>query len=95
MNVLMSCPQTPEYVQLYEEWGQGAIGVIVLGNIPCDRRFPEAKRNAVIDASSPWDAVAAFEPVIRACKAHGSLVIGQVTHAGRASLFGTFHNPRH
>jgi 2,4-dienoyl-CoA reductase-like NADH-dependent reductase (Old Yellow Enzyme family) len=34
---------TPEYVRLYEEWGKGEIGVIVLGNIPCDRRYPEAK----------------------------------------------------
>jgi hypothetical protein len=55
----------------------------VLGNIPADRRYPEAKKNAVIDRTSPWDAVAAFTPVIKACKAHGSLVIGQVTHAGR------------
>ena len=93
---------TEEYRRLYELWGQGGIGTIVLGNIPCDRRkfirnlvkpilttgeptpgYPEAKQNAVMDPLSPWDAVEAFKPSIRAAKAHGSLVIGQVTHAGR------------
>jgi 2,4-dienoyl-CoA reductase-like NADH-dependent reductase (Old Yellow Enzyme family) len=94
---------TEEYLRLYREWGQGGIGTIILGNIPCDRRssallacftcltallscfsgYPEAKRNAVIDPLSPWDAVSAFKPVVDVCKAKGSLVIGQVTHAGR------------
>jgi 2,4-dienoyl-CoA reductase-like NADH-dependent reductase (Old Yellow Enzyme family) len=77
---------TPEYERLYEEWGKGEIGVIVLGNIPCDRRYPEAKGNATMDPLSPWDAVEAFRPMIAKAKAHGSLVVGQVTHAGRVSL---------
>ncbi|GAA6043533.1 hypothetical protein JCM8097_001206, partial [Rhodosporidiobolus ruineniae] len=74
---------TPEYLKLYEEWGKGAIGVIVLGNIPVEREGLEAKHNAIIDAKSPWDPVEAFKPVIAAAKAHGSLVIGQLTHGGR------------
>ncbi|GAA6045490.1 hypothetical protein JCM8097_006811, partial [Rhodosporidiobolus ruineniae] len=74
---------TPEYIKLYEEWGKGAIGTIVLGNIPVDRKGLEAKGNAIIDAKSPWDPVAAFKPVVAAAKAHGSLVIGQLTHGGR------------
>jgi 2,4-dienoyl-CoA reductase-like NADH-dependent reductase (Old Yellow Enzyme family) len=76
---------TKEYLRLYKIWGEGRIGVTVLGNIPCDRRYPEAKRNAVIDPLSPWDAVAAFKPVIEAARVSGSIVIGQVTHAGRVS----------
>ncbi|GAA5994756.1 NADH:flavin oxidoreductase/NADH oxidase family protein [Rhodotorula paludigena] len=74
---------TPEYEHLYKVWGEGKIGVIVLGNIPIDREGLEAKKNAIIDARSPWDPVAAFKPVIAAAKAHGSLVIGQLTHGGR------------
>ena len=32
---------TEEYFRLFELWGKGGIGTIVLGNIPCDRRtFP-------------------------------------------------------
>jgi 2,4-dienoyl-CoA reductase-like NADH-dependent reductase (Old Yellow Enzyme family) len=77
---------TQDYLRLYTEWGRGEIGVTILGNIPCDRRYPEAKKNAVIDPLSPWDAVEAFKPVIAAAKANGSLVIGQVTHAGRVCL---------
>ncbi|GAA5863676.1 hypothetical protein JCM1840_000100 [Sporobolomyces johnsonii] len=74
---------TPAYIKLYEEWGKGQIGVIVLGNVPVDRTAPEAEHNAVIDKANSWDAVEAFKPVIQASKAHGSLVIAQLTHAGR------------
>jgi hypothetical protein len=95
---------TPEYIRLYEEWGQGAIGIIVLGNIPCDRRYPETKGklvvldtltgqwltnvigNAIIDPLSLWNAADAFKPVIQVAKANGSLVIAQITHAGRVCL---------
>jgi 2,4-dienoyl-CoA reductase-like NADH-dependent reductase (Old Yellow Enzyme family) len=77
---------TEAYRRLYEEWGKGEIGTIVLGNIPCDARYPEAKGNAVIDPLSAWDAVEAFKPVVAAAKAHGSLLLGQITHAGRVSL---------
>jgi 2,4-dienoyl-CoA reductase-like NADH-dependent reductase (Old Yellow Enzyme family) len=73
------------YRNLYEHWGKGGIGTIVLGNIPCDYRFPESRNNACLDPNSNWDHVALFKPVIAAAKAHGSIVIGQVTHAGRVS----------
>ncbi|KAK4704414.1 hypothetical protein P7C70_g1802, partial [Phenoliferia sp. Uapishka_3] len=76
---------TPAYLRLYEEWGKGAIGLIIVGNVPCDARYPEAKGNAIIDRDHKdnWDQVAAFKPVFAAAKAHGSVVIVQVTHAGR------------
>lgn len=76
---------TPEYINLYKVWGEGEIGTIILGNIPCDARYPEAKKNACIDPeiASHDEYVKAYKPVIDAAKAHGSLVIAQVTHAGR------------
>ncbi|GAA5926703.1 hypothetical protein JCM3775_007015 [Rhodotorula graminis] len=74
---------TPEYNRLYEEWGKGKIGVIVLGNIPIDYEGLEAKKNAIIDARSSYDPVENLKPAISAAKAHGSLVIGQLTHGGR------------
>jgi len=76
---------TPEYINLYKVWGEGKIGTIILGNIPCDARYPEAKKNACIDPeiASQDEYVKAYKPVIDAAKAHGSLVIAQVTHAGR------------
>jgi hypothetical protein len=67
--------------------------VIVLGNLPVSRTDLEAKKNAIIDAKSPWDAVEAFKPVIAAAKAHGSLVIGQTTHGGRQVSEDVNKNP--
>lgn len=74
---------TPEYIRLYKVWGEGQIGTIILGNIPIHRENLEAKGNPIIDRDSPWDPVEAFKPVIAAANAHGSLVIGQLTHGGR------------
>ncbi|GAA5862782.1 hypothetical protein JCM8547_006544 [Rhodosporidiobolus lusitaniae] len=74
---------TPEYVELYRQWGLGRIGVIVLGNLPIERKGLEAKGNVIIDAKNPWSAVEGLKPAIAAAKAHGSLVIGQLTHGGR------------
>ncbi|WAR60336.1 hypothetical protein PtB15_9B273 [Puccinia triticina] len=84
---------TPEYEELYRVWGEGKIGTIILGNIPVHREYLEAKGNAIIDKDSPWDPVKAFMPVIAAAKAHGSLVIGQLTHAGRQTPFHVNPNP--
>ncbi|KNE96593.1 hypothetical protein PSTG_10151 [Puccinia striiformis f. sp. tritici PST-78] len=84
---------TAEYVELYKVWGQGKIGIIILGNIPVHREYLEAKGNAIIDKDSPWDPVEAFKPVIAAAKAHGSLVIGQLTHAGRQTPIHVNSNP--
>lgn len=74
---------TEAYRKLYEEWAKGGTGIIVLGNMPCDRTHLEAMRNAVLDPDNPWDPVEAFKPTIAAAKSHGALVIGQVTHGGR------------
>jgi len=73
-----------EYLHLYEEWGKGKTGILVFGNVPCDVRYPEAARNACMDRDqSPKDIIEKFRPVIKASKAHGSLAIIQLTHAGR------------
>lgn len=72
-----------EYVKLYEEWGKGRIGVIVLGNIPIDYEGLEARGNMIIDERSTYDPVENLRESIRLAKAGGSLVIGQLTHGGR------------
>jgi 2,4-dienoyl-CoA reductase-like NADH-dependent reductase (Old Yellow Enzyme family) len=40
---------TKEYEELYRVWGEGQIGVIVLGNLPIQREGLEAKKNMIID----------------------------------------------
>ncbi|GAA5872557.1 hypothetical protein JCM16303_004563 [Sporobolomyces ruberrimus] len=72
-----------EYIKLYEEWGKGLIGVIVLGNIPIDYEGLEARGNIIIDERSNFDPVENVREAIKLGKAHGSLVIGQLTHGGR------------
>lgn len=48
-----------------------------------DVRYPEAARNACMDPeASPKNIVELFKPAIKAAKAHGSLAIMQITHAG-------------
>ncbi|KAA1124333.1 hypothetical protein PGTUg99_027198 [Puccinia graminis f. sp. tritici] len=84
---------TQEYVELYKVWSQGKIGIIVLGNIPIHREYLEAMGNAIIDKDSPWDPVEAFKPAIATAKTHGSLVIGQLTHAGRQTPLDVNPNP--
>lgn len=84
---------TPEYLELYRVWSKGKIGIIILGNIPVHREYLEAKGNAIIDKDSSWDPVEAFKPVIATSKAHGSLVIGQLTHAGRQTPSDINPNP--
>jgi 2,4-dienoyl-CoA reductase-like NADH-dependent reductase (Old Yellow Enzyme family) len=57
------------------------ISVILSGN--SDVRYPEAARNACLDRDqSPKDIVEKFARAIKAAKAHGSLAILQLTHAG-------------
>ncbi len=70
---------TPEYIELYKVWGEGQIGTIVLGNIPIERNGLEAEGNLIIDKKASWDSVEMIKLVVEACKAHGSLVVGQLT----------------
>ncbi|GAA5872565.1 hypothetical protein JCM16303_004565 [Sporobolomyces ruberrimus] len=72
-----------EYIKLYEEWGKGSIGLIVLGNIPIDYEGLEGRGNMSIDERSAFDHVENLRETIKRAKAHGSLVIGQLTHGGR------------
>jgi len=74
---------TPEYIKTYEEWGKGKIGVIILGNIPIDYEGLEARGNMIVDERSSFDPVENLKEAVKASKAHGSLVIGQLTHGGR------------
>ncbi|KAL8276945.1 hypothetical protein RQP46_010673 [Phenoliferia psychrophenolica] len=77
---------TPEFLKIYEDWGQGGIGVLVFGNFACDRLYPESPGNPIIDKTAKWDHVKEFTPAIQAAKADGALVICQISHAGRQTM---------
>jgi len=75
---------TAEYTELYKKWGEGRTGIIVSGNVSCDVRYPEAARNVCADKSTMGDEIVdELKPAVQAAKAHGSLFIVQLTHAGR------------
>ena len=75
---------TDAYIEMYKLWGEGQVGVMVFGNVPCDVRYPEAARNMCLDPDqSPHNIVELFKPAVTAAKKHGSLAVIQLTHAGR------------
>lgn len=54
------------------------------GNVSCDVRYPEAARNVCCDKATMGDEIVEeMKPAVQAAKAHGSLFIVQLTHAGR------------
>ena len=85
---------TEAYINMYKLWGEGQVGVMIFGNVPCDVRYPEAARNMCLDPDeSPPNIVQMFKPAITAAKAHGSLAIIQITHAGRQTPDTVTKNP--
>ncbi|KAM0433414.1 hypothetical protein ACHAPT_004292 [Fusarium lateritium] len=74
-----------QLITLYRRWGAGGWGQILTGNIAIDGLNLEAAGNAIIAASHPFEGprFEAFKELAAAGKENGSLMIGQVTHAGR------------
>ncbi|CAE6511274.1 unnamed protein product [Rhizoctonia solani] len=71
-------------VQLYETWGRGGYGMIISGNITVDSKHLEIPGNGVIARSNSTPAhIEQFCRLAGAGKAHGSLVVMQLSHAGR------------
>jgi len=74
-----------ELINSYRRWGEGEIGVILTGNVMIEYDQLEAAGNPIIpreaDFSGPrFDA---FKKMAEVSKAHGSLVVAQVSHPGR------------
>jgi 2,4-dienoyl-CoA reductase-like NADH-dependent reductase (Old Yellow Enzyme family) len=74
-----------QLVNIYRRWGEGGIGLILTGNIIIDYYHLEAMGNPIIPRGSPFEGerFEKFKEVATAGKAHGSLMVGQVSHAGR------------
>ena len=72
-------------INVYKRWGEGEFGQILTGNIMIEYDQLEAMGNPII----PWNAefsgprFEAFNQLAKAAKAHGSLIVGQVSHPGR------------
>lgn len=74
-----------ELINVYISWGQGGFGQIVTGNIMVEYDQLEGMGNPIIplDAKFGGPRFDAFKAWAAAGKAHGSLMIGQLSHPGR------------
>ncbi|TVY49275.1 NADH-dependent flavin oxidoreductase [Lachnellula occidentalis] len=72
-------------VNVYKRWGEGQYGQILTGNIMFEYDQLEAMGNPIIprDAEYSGPRFEAFKDIATAAKAHGSLIVGQVSHPGR------------
>lgn len=76
---------TQNLINVYRKWGEGALGVILTGNIMIDYDQLEAAGNAIIPQDAPFsgERFEAFKELAAQSKKHGSLCVGQVSHPGR------------
>ena len=74
-----------DLINVYKRWGEGGMGTILTGNIMIAYDQLEAPGNPIIpdDATFSGDRFEAFKEMGAVSKAHGSLVVGQVSHPGR------------
>ncbi|KAF5019957.1 hypothetical protein F66182_8016 [Fusarium sp. NRRL 66182] len=76
---------TKELITLYKNWGAGGWGSILTGNIIIDPVNLEGPGNLVIPAEEGFEGrrFDGYKELATEAKKHGSLIIGQVSHAGR------------
>ena len=72
-------------INVYKRWGEGQLGTILTGNIMMEFDQLEAAGNPIIPRTEKPEGKRfdAFRRLASASKAHGSLIIGQVSHPGR------------
>jgi 2,4-dienoyl-CoA reductase-like NADH-dependent reductase (Old Yellow Enzyme family) len=71
-------------VGLYEGWGKAGYGVILTGNVMVHPEQLEAPGNSILYAPHETpERIEQFRKVAAAGKAHGSLMVMQISHAGR------------
>ncbi|KAH7338028.1 putative NADH oxidase [Rhizoctonia solani] len=71
-------------VQLYETWGQGRYGMIITGDSTVDSMHLETPGSGVVaESNSTPTHIEQLRRLASAGSAHGSLVVMQLSHAGR------------
>ncbi|KAI4263817.1 MAG: hypothetical protein L6R35_007329, partial [Caloplaca aegaea] len=72
-------------INVYKRWGEGQLGTVLTGNIMMEYDQLEAAGDSIIPRTAPFhgERFEAFKALATAGKAHGSLIIGQVSHPGR------------
>ncbi|CAE6434696.1 unnamed protein product [Rhizoctonia solani] len=71
-------------VRLYEGWGKAGYGILITGNVMVNPKQLEAPGNAILcEPHETPERIEQFRKMAAAGKAHGSLMIMQVSHPGR------------
>jgi 2,4-dienoyl-CoA reductase-like NADH-dependent reductase (Old Yellow Enzyme family) len=80
---------TDNIVKVYERWGKGQIGMILSGDIGISYTDLESTGDPIVPLDAPFHGPRfnGFQAMARAAKAHGSLMVGQVSHPGRLCVF--------
>ncbi|KAI1502229.1 hypothetical protein F5X99DRAFT_427620 [Biscogniauxia marginata] len=76
---------TKELIELYRRFGEGGWGIITTGNMDIDFTKVSGMGDAIITPECPLSGprFEAFQKLAAAGKAHGSLLLAQVSHPGR------------
>ncbi|KAF7187358.1 NADH-dependent flavin oxidoreductase nadA [Pseudocercospora fuligena] len=82
-------------VNVYKRWGEGGLGLILSGNIMMEYDHLEARGNPIIPRGAPYEGerFERFREMATNGKAHGSLMVGQVSHPGRQVTEDIQSNP--
>ncbi|THV49449.1 hypothetical protein BGAL_0194g00080 [Botrytis galanthina] len=72
-------------VNVYKRWGEGEYGQILTGNVMIEYDHLESMGNPIIPLEAPFkgERFERFAAMAKAGKAHGSLMVAQVSHPGR------------
>ncbi|KAI1420117.1 NADH:flavin oxidoreductase/NADH oxidase [Xylaria sp. FL1777] len=74
-----------ELINVYRRWGEGGLGLILTGNIMLYLDQLEAPGNPIIPKDAPFsdERFERFKELGTQAKAHGSLIVSQLSHPGR------------
>ena len=72
-------------INVYKRWGEGALGTILTGNVMLELDQLEAAGNPIVPRGAKFEGerFEAFKELAKESKAHGSLIVAQLSHPGR------------
>ena len=86
---------TENLINVYKRWGEGGFCQILTGNLMIEYDQSEAIGNPIIPRVAEFTGprFKAFKKLATKAKAHGSLIVGQVSHPGRQCEVRIQRNP--
>lgn len=74
-----------ELINVYRRWGEGGLGLLLTGNVQIYYDQLEGPGNPIIPKDAPLsdERFERFKDLGKQAKAHGSLIVAQLSHPGR------------